>query len=552
MEISDRALGGIIAMTTQVHATSGPLDDERRRAAQAEFANAMARGMNVALWAKYMPEAPAVRSASGDRTFAELNARVNQLVRALRARGLAAGDSLALMCGNRCEFAEVFWATRRAGLRITPVNWHLTGEEASYIVDDCDARAIIVEAQFGQAAREIRASAAKAAVRIVIGGELEGFEEYERVLRNEVATDIADPHLGASMLYTSGTTGRPKGVHRPLTPLTPAQTTTAANYQPGASVHLCAGPLYHAAPLAFSLAVPHAYGAAVVMMESWDSERALQLIEQHRVTHTHMVPTMFHRLLSLPEAVRLRYDLSSLEFVLHGAAPCPVAVKRALMDWLGPVVHEYYAATEGTGTYVDPRTWRAKPGTVGKPETPDHVRILDAEGRELPPHEPGLVYLKAPALGRFNYYKDDQKTSRAYRGDYYTLGDVGYLDDDGFLFLTDRSAHLIISGGVNIYPAEAEAVLFTHPAIADVGVIGVPSPEWGEEVKAVATLRPGYTPSLRLEAEILEYCRSHLAHFKCPRSIDFVEQLPRYDNGKLYKEKLRALYRAEKRIADSG
>ena len=524
-------------------ANEGHIDAARLQQAQAELPPAMARGVSVALWARLMPDAPAIWSPSGDRTFAELNARCNRLVRALRARGLAAGDSVALMCGNRAEFAEVFWATRRAGLRITAINWHLTGEEAAYIVDDCDAKALIVDARFEAVTRQIKASATRASVCIAVGGSIDGFEDYEAVLQPEDAADIRDPQLGVSMLYTSGTTGRPKGVYRSITPTTATATTAAADYRPGASVHLCTGPLYHAAPLSFSLAIPHAYGAAVVMMDGWDAEGALQLIERYRVTHTHMVPTMFHRLLSLPEAVRYRYDVSTLKFVLHGAAPCQVSVKRALIEWLGPIVHEYYAATEGTGTYVDSPTWLRKPGTVGKPETADHIRIVNATGDELPRNEAGLVYLKAPELGRFIYYKDEQKTDKAYRGDYYTLGDVGYLDDDGFLFLTDRSAHLIISGGVNIYPAEAESVLFTHPAIADVGVIGVPNPEWGEEVKAVAMLQAGYTASPQLAAEILEFCRAHLAHFKCPRSIDFVETLPRYDNGKLYKERLREMYR---------
>jgi long-chain acyl-CoA synthetase len=523
------------------------LDPASMSGLQARLASALANGMSVALWAAVMPDAPAVWSASGDRTFAQLNGRSNQLVRALRRRGLRAGDGVALMCSNRAEFAEVLWATRRAGWRITTINWHLTGEEAAYIVDDCDAKAFLVEGRFADAAQLVRSKAPRAAVLAAIDGDVHGFDAYEALLRGEDAADVPDPQLGSSMLYTSGTTGRPKGVHRSLTSIAAASTTVAADYRPGASVHLCAGPLYHAAPLSFSLATPHAYGAAVVMMDKWDAERALELIERRRVTHTHLVPTMFHRLLCLPPSVRDRYDLSSLRFILHGAAPCPVSVKHAVIEWLGPIVHEYYAATEGVGTYVDSNAWLARPGTVGRPETPGHIRILDESGRELPPGEAGLVYLRAPEQGRFTYYKDEQKTSRAYRGDYYTLGDVGYLDGDGYLFLTDRTANLIISGGVNIYPAEAEAVLLTHPAIADVGVIGAPNPEWGEEVKAVAELRPGCAPTPELAAELIAYCRARLAHYKCPRSVDFVDALPRYDNGKLYKEKLRERYRATRR-----
>jgi long-chain acyl-CoA synthetase len=278
-------------------------------------------------------------------------------------------------------------------------------------------------------------------------------------------------------------------------------------------------------------------------MDGWDAERSLQLIEQHRITHSHMVPTMFHRMLALPAEVRRRYNLSSLRYLLHGAAPCPVDLKRALIDWLGPVVVEYYGATEGVGTFVDSATWLKKPGTVGQPEPRDQIKIMDDDGNELPPDAVGTVYLKSPAEVRFAYHKDEEKTRRAFRGDYFTVGDVGYLDRDGFLFLTDRSANLIISGGVNIYPAEVDAVLLAHPAVGDVAVIGVPNREWGEEVKAVIELKQGYSASPQLERELIEYCRSRLAHFKCPRSVDFVDELPRYDSGKLSKYALRESYR---------
>jgi long-chain acyl-CoA synthetase len=279
-------------------------------------------------------------------------------------------------------------------------------------------------------------------------------------------------------------------------------------------------------------------------MDQWDAEEALRLIEQHRITHTHMVPIMFHRLLSLPAGVRDRYDVSSLRSVLHGAAPCPIAVKRALIEWLGPIVWEYYAATEGTGSFVDPKTWLDKPGTVGKP-TDGQVMIGDEVGRELPTGDVGLVYLKAPATGRFEYFKDEGKTASTYLGDHFTLGDVGYLDDDGYLYLTDRTANLIISGGVNIYPAEIDAVLVEHPAVADVATIGIPDPEWGEQVLAVVELQPGTTGSAELAAELVEHCRGRLAHFKCPKRIDFTAELPRQDNGKIYKRLLRDRYRGQ-------
>jgi long-chain acyl-CoA synthetase len=277
-------------------------------------------------------------------------------------------------------------------------------------------------------------------------------------------------------------------------------------------------------------------------MPAWDPEEALRLIERHRVTHTHMVPTMFHQLLALPDDVRARYDVSSLRNVLHGAAPCPVGVKQRLIEWLGPVVNEYYAATEGLGTWVDARTWLQKPGTVGKPVPEDQVVVADEEANPLPPGEVGLVWFKASEVP-FEYFKDRSKTESSYRDRHFTLGDMGYLDGDGFLFLTDRSANLIISGGVNIYPAEVDAVFLDHPAVADAAVIGVPNPEWGEEVLAVVELRAGVEASGDLADELVGFCRDRLSHYKCPRRVEFVDQLPRQDNGKIYKRLLRDRYR---------
>jgi long-chain acyl-CoA synthetase len=309
-------------------------------------------------------------------------------------------------------------------------------------------------------------------------------------------------------------------------------------------LHLCAGPLYHAAPLGYSLAQPLLAGVGLVLMNRWSSEEALRLIQQHRITHTHMVPTMFHRLLSLPQKIKDKYDLSSLQFVIHGAAPCSVQLKSAMIKWWGPILSEYYAATEGRAVNVTSIDWLRRPGTVGKPNPLEHVRIFDEHAQQLPPNTAGTIYIKAPAVGRFNYFKDDGKTASSYRGDYFTLGDIGYLDEGGWLFLTDRNANLIISGGVNIYPTEIEAVLLTHPAVGDVGVIGVPNEEWGEEVKAVIELQAGVSASTELVNELLAFCKNHLATFKCPRSIDFSEKLPRLDNGKLYKQGLREQYRA--------
>jgi long-chain acyl-CoA synthetase len=503
---------------------------------------AAASGMTLAHWAGHFPDRPAVVSPHGDRSFAELNARANQLARALRRRGLSAGDGVAVLCANRPEFAEVVAATQRAGLRLTPVNWHLTASEAAYIVEDCEARAFVADAGFAGLAGEVAAAAPAADVRLAAGGDIPGFASYDEAVAAEAGEDIDDPELGSSMLYTSGTTGRPKGVYRREPPPASAATIDIYGYRPGEDVHLCTGPLYHAAPLAFSLAAPLNAGVGVVLMDSWESEAMLRLVERHRVTHTHLVPIMFHRLLALPEAVRDAYDVSSLRMVIHGAAPCPVPTKRAMIDWVGPVLFEYYAATEGLGTFVDSPAWLERPGTVGRPAG-DMVVVRDETGEPTAPGVVGTVFLKAPPVGRFEYFKDTAKTTSAYADEHFTLGDMGYVDTDGWLFLTDRSANLIISGGVNVYPAEVDAVLLTHEAVADAATIGVPHPEWGEEVKAVIELRAGVTPSEPLARELMALCRGQLAGYKCPKSVDFVDHLPREDNGKIYKRKLRDQYR---------
>jgi len=509
------------------------------------YREAIAQGMYVAYWAAHIPDATAVLGEQGRLSFAELNARGNRLARALRERGMQAGDTLALLCHNCFEFVEALVATRRIGARFTPINFHLGAEEVAYILRDCDAKVFVAAARFADVA--VRASQDLPALRarIAVDGDIPGFERDRALLETQSDADIESPSLGVSMLYTSGSTGKPKGVARPAaTPVAgTTQQTALGGYNPGTDLHLATGPLYHAAPLGYSLTIPLLGGAGVVLMDGWDAERWLGLIDQHRITHTHMVPTMFHRLLALPAERRQQFQLTSLRYLLHGAAPCPTEVKRALIEWLGPVVFEYYGATEGTGTTVDSETWLKKPGTVGRSEPPDQIKVFDEDGNQLPPGEIGTVYIKARGAARFVYHKDAAKTEAAFRGDYFTVGDVGYLDADGYLFLTDRSANLIISGGVNIYPAECDAVLSTHPSVHDVAVIGVPNPEWGEEVKAVIELAPGHEPSPELARELIDYCRSRLAHYKCPRSVDFVASLPRYDSGKLSKHALREQYR---------
>jgi long-chain acyl-CoA synthetase len=493
--------------------------------------------------AQTQPDEPALITASGDRTWKQLDERVNKLVRAMRIRGIEAGQAIALVCSNRPEFVEVYLAAARNGLRLTPINWHLGAEEIAYIVNDCEATMLVADERFSKTCAEAAELAPGLRAKLAVGGRIAGFEEYADAVGVQSPEPITDPAVGGTMLYTSGTTGRPKGVYRPRPAASRAQGQAVRVHEDG-DLHLCTGPLYHAAPLAFSLGLPLLWGIGVVIMDGWDPEETLRLIEEHKVTHTHLVPIMFHRLLSLPDDVRASYDISSLKRIGHGAAPCPVHVKKAMIDWVGPIIWEYYAATEGSGTSVESDEWLTKPGTVGKvPE--GHVQIRDDDGKPVEPGEVGTVFLRAPdeIQTRFQYFKDEDKTSKAYSGDYFTLGDMGYVDEDGYLFLTDRSADLIISGGVNIYPAEVDAVMLTHDAVRDSCTIGVPNDEWGEEVKTVIELKEGVEPSDELGKALIAYSRERLANFKCPKTVDFTDELPRHETGKLYRRLVREQYR---------
>ena len=510
---------------------------------------AVTQGMTLAFHAQERPANMVVTSAYGERTFAELNARANQLARVLRNAGLQPDDGVAMLLVNRPEFLEVFYACMRAGLRVTPINWHLTGDNASYIVENSEAKAFIADAKCADPALlALKENGDQLKLKLAVGGPIAGFSDYDEVVGKEDDSNIENPEIGTQMLYTSGTTGRPKGVYRNrVAPAVAANQTvtmaeSAASFNPDTDCCLCTGPAYHAAPLAFNIVGPIAKGVGVVMMDKWDAEETLRLVEKYKVTHTHMVATMFHRLLALPEETRGKYNLESLRYTVHGAAPCPVHVKQSMMDWLGPVIYEYYAATEGGGGFfVGPEEWLENPGTVGRaPESADN-KICDDEGNEVETGQIGTIYFKAPAL-RFQYYKDTEKTAGSYMGDYFTLGDMGYFDESGYLFLTGRSAETIISGGVNIYPQETDDVLLKHDAVADVCTVGIPNDEWGEEVKSIVQLKEGIQPTDAMVAELIGFVRDHLAAFKAPKTIDFVTDLPRLPSGKIKRRLVRAPY----------
>ena len=502
----------------------------------AHLIDAAATGMTASVWAREKPDAIAIHDPIGTRTFFEVNANANKVVRLLRAHGLEPGDAMALLCGNRAEFVEVLSAALRGGFRITPVNWHLTEGEVEYIINDCEAKALVAETRYPAA---LSAEAPGLRLKVSIGEDAAGFLPYAQALADLSGEDIADPVMGGAMLYTSGTTGRPKGVYRKTN-------TTVLLPGPGEpdDVQMCVGPAYHAAPLAFDVRSAMAQGSPLVFLDRWDAENVLRTIERHKVTRAHMVPIMFQRLLALPAEVKARYDLSSLRFVIHGAAPCPPEVKKAMIDWWGPILHEYYAGSEGgAGFLVSSEEWRAKPGTVGRLPAPDAVKLIGEDGAEITARNtPGTIYFKVSPIAPFEYYKDPAKTASAHRGDYFTLGDVGYLDDDDYLFLTGRTAECIISGGVNIYPQEIDNEIIKHPAVEDSCAIGAPNDEWGEEVKVVVTLHPGQVASDALGADILAFARARLAGYKTPRSIEFAAELPRSPAGKIQRGKVRAPY----------
>jgi long-chain acyl-CoA synthetase len=480
-------------------------------------------------------------------TYAELLADANRVAHAFRSLGLETGDCVAYLLGNQIEVYALVMAASQIGLYYTPINHHLVVDEVAYILADCGASVFVVGEQFAEVGRAATEAAGIGPDRRFAVGNVAGFRPFDELTAGQPATPPTDRTAGNPMVYTSGTTGRPKGVAPTLAGLSPeddagrrAIIATQIDIPNGDGVHLVQGPLYHSAPLGFSTTALH-IGNTLVVMDKWSAENMLELCGRYQVTNTQMVPTMFHRLLALPEHVRRSADVAVMRSVLHSAAPCPVEVKRRMIEWWGPILYEYYGGTEGGATMVDSHQWLEKPGTVGRPWPGTTITILDDDGNECPADVPGTVYLKTP-FGAPEYHNDPEKTAAVRHGDLFTLGDVGYLDRDGWLFLCDRKIDMIISGGVNIYPAEIEAVLLEHPKVGDAAVIGVPNTEWGEEVKAIVEPAAGVTPTPELAGELVDFCRAHLARFKCPRTVDFRDQLPRYMSGKLYKRVLRDEY----------
>jgi long-chain acyl-CoA synthetase len=506
--------------------------------------------MHPCHYAKSHPDKPAIiMSGSGEViTFKQLDQRSNQIAHALRAAGCAPGDTIAIFAENSPRYFEICWAAQRAGLYYVAVSSRLTTPEVTYIIEDSGAKLLIASASKGSIAKEVKA-ATGLKHNWSIDGAIDGFAAMEAHVAGFPTTPVADEMAGTDMLYSSGTTGRPKGIRPPLERGLPIDADNAliqiAKMLSGAneeSIYLSPAPLYHAAPLRWCMTFTR-IGATLIIMEKFDPEDYLRLVEKYKVTHSQLVPTMFVKMLKLPEDVRKKYDVSSIKFAIHAAAPCPVPVKEQMIAWWGPVIDEYYAGSEGNGmTWVKSPDWLTHKGTVGRPVM-GVLHICNEEGDEVPVGEEGQVYFGGTTPP--NYHNAPEKNKAALNPkhpDWSSLGDVGKVDADGFLYLTDRKAFMIISGGVNIYPQECENILITHPKVADCAVIGVPDEDFGEAVKAVVQPMPGIAPSEELAAELMAHCLANLSKIKCPKSIDFDPELPRHPTGKLYKRLIRDRY----------
>ena len=491
------------------------------------------------------PDKPAIiMNPSGTVvTFGELEARANRLAHLFRGAGLVEGDAVAILMENNEHMHAVMWAARRAGLYYVPINTHLTAAEAAYIIDNSAAKAIVGSAKLAHTLAGLGAELPKGLpdVLLVANGELDGWQSYPECVADQPDTPIDDERDGDLLQYSSGTTGRPKGIKRALPHVSPAESpglmaALVGFWMHPDAVYLSPAPLYHTAPSVWSMQT-QAGGITTVVLEKFDAEGALDAIQKHRVTHGQFVPVMFTRMLKLPESVRNSYDVTSLERVMHAAAPCPVQIKQQMIDWWGPIVDEYYASSEAIGsTLITAEDWLTHPGSVGKPMM-SAIHILGEDGTELPPGEAGEIYFEGGL--DFEYLNDPSKTASSRDGHgWKTVGDIGYLDQDGYLYLTDRRHHMIISGGVNIYPQEAENLLVTHPLVMDAAVFGIPDDEMGQSVKAVVQTVDEADATDAFADELLSWLRDRLAHYKCPRSVSFEAQLPRTDTGKLYKQTL--------------
>jgi acyl-CoA synthetase (AMP-forming)/AMP-acid ligase II len=502
---------------------------------------------HIARYAAESPERVAyiMGTTGAVTTYGALDRRSRKLSRHLAANGLAPADRLAVMMNNNADYLAVCWAAQRLGLVYTPINWHLAAAEAGYIIENSQARALVVSQSTAPIAAEFADRLQSLVVKLTAGTPFGGFRNLEQVIDDTADGPDTGRYEGDVMYYSSGTTGRPKGIIRKHGALSwgefsPLDTYLRSAYGLGPdTVYLVPAPLYHAAALSWCMNVLRA-GGSVVLMEKFDPLETLRLIETYRVTHAQFVPTMFVRMLRLPEEQKSQYSLASLQMAIHAAAPCPAQIKRRMIQWFGPIIHEYYAGSEGNGvTAVDSATWCSHPGTVGKAAF-GQIHILDDDGHELPANQDGLIYFSGGA--DFEYYKDEPKTASAFNAaGWSTLGDIGHLDNEGYLYLSDRRTDLIVSGGANIYPREVEDVLIQHPAVLDVAVIGIPNAEFGHEVKAIVELRPGVVGTAELAATLIVFCRQHIAGYKCPKSVDF-QTLPRLENGKMLKRELRKRY----------